>query len=82
MNSFTNFNLIVLFFLIIFLLTYLFFFFSDDGALYFDDKLVDGHEHQGPFSTTSPVVKGLTTFAAVIAGSLNVRRESSFIMHF
>ncbi|XP_022728086.1 dolichyl-diphosphooligosaccharide--protein glycosyltransferase subunit 2-like [Durio zibethinus] len=44
----------------------------DDGALYFDDKLVDGREHQGPLSTTSSVVRGLTAFAAVTAGSLNI----------
>ncbi|XWS31409.1 hypothetical protein CRYUN_Cryun23aG0073100 [Craigia yunnanensis] len=44
----------------------------DDGALYFDDKLVDGHEHQGPLSTTSSVVRGLTAFATVTAGSLNL----------
>ncbi|XVF32375.1 hypothetical protein REPUB_Repub17cG0076600 [Reevesia pubescens] len=44
----------------------------DDGALYFDDKLVDGHEHQGPLSTTSSVVRGLTAFAAVTPGSLNL----------
>ncbi|XVF81008.1 hypothetical protein PTKIN_Ptkin15bG0121900 [Pterospermum kingtungense] len=44
----------------------------DDGAFYFDDKLVDGHEHQGPLSTTSSVVRGLTAFAAVTSGSLNL----------
>ncbi|XWS76238.1 hypothetical protein CRYUN_Cryun01aG0158200 [Craigia yunnanensis] len=44
----------------------------DDGALYFDDKLVDGREHQGPLSTTSSVVRGLTAFAEVTAGSLNL----------
>ncbi|OMP11124.1 Ribophorin II [Corchorus olitorius] len=44
----------------------------DDGALYFDDKLVDGREYQGPLSTTSSVVRGLTAFAAVTAGSLNL----------
>ncbi|XVF21560.1 hypothetical protein REPUB_Repub12eG0100300 [Reevesia pubescens] len=44
----------------------------DDGALYFDDKLVDGREYQGPLSTTSSVVRGLTAFAAVTDGSLNL----------
>ncbi|OMP03060.1 Ribophorin II [Corchorus capsularis] len=44
----------------------------DDGSLYFDDKLVDGREYQGPLSTTSSVVRGLTAFAAVTAGSLNL----------
>ncbi|OAY34613.1 dolichyl-diphosphooligosaccharide--protein glycosyltransferase subunit 2 [Manihot esculenta] len=44
----------------------------DDGAFYFDEKLVDEHEHQGPLSTTSSVVRGLTAFAAVTSGSLNL----------
>ncbi|KAF2286800.1 hypothetical protein GH714_030413 [Hevea brasiliensis] len=44
----------------------------DDGALYFDEKLVDAHEHQGPLSTTSSVVRGLTAFAAVSSGNLNL----------
>ncbi|XP_068669612.1 dolichyl-diphosphooligosaccharide--protein glycosyltransferase subunit 2 [Aristolochia californica] len=44
----------------------------DDGALYFDEKLVDAKEHQGPLSTTSSVVRGFTSFAAVISGRLNV----------
>ncbi|XP_021279531.1 dolichyl-diphosphooligosaccharide--protein glycosyltransferase subunit 2 isoform X1 [Herrania umbratica] len=44
----------------------------DVGALYFDDKLVDGREHQGPLSTTSSVVRGLTALAAVTAGSVNL----------
>ncbi|KAG5250453.1 ribophorin family protein [Salix suchowensis] len=44
----------------------------DDGAFCFDEKLVDAHEHQGPLSTTSSVVRGLTVFAAVTSGSLNL----------
>ncbi|TYH43764.1 hypothetical protein ES332_D11G149700v1 [Gossypium tomentosum] len=44
----------------------------DDGALYFDDKLVDGHDHQGPLATTSSVVRGLTVFAAVTDERLNI----------
>ncbi|KAJ9169628.1 hypothetical protein P3X46_017795 [Hevea brasiliensis] len=44
----------------------------DDGAFYFDEKLVDAHEHQGPLSTTSSVVRGLTAFADVTLGSLNL----------
>ncbi|XVE72919.1 hypothetical protein DITRI_Ditri11bG0076500 [Diplodiscus trichospermus] len=44
----------------------------EDGALYFDDKLVDGREDQGPLSTTSSVVRGITAFASVTAGSLNL----------
>ncbi|KAF9686830.1 hypothetical protein SADUNF_Sadunf02G0030500 [Salix dunnii] len=49
----------------------------DDGAFYFDEKLVDAHEHQGPLSTTSSVVRGLTAFAAVTSGSLNVSKLPS-----
>ncbi|KAL9357985.1 hypothetical protein Peur_051238 [Populus x canadensis] len=44
----------------------------DDGAFYFDEKLVGAHEHQGALSTTSSVVRGLTAFAAVTSGSLNL----------
>ncbi|KAK9087474.1 hypothetical protein Syun_029868 [Stephania yunnanensis] len=44
----------------------------DDGSLYFDDKLLDTHGHQGPISTTSAVVRGVTSFSAVISGKLNL----------
>lgn len=44
----------------------------DDGALFFDEKLVDASEHQGPLSTTLSVVRGVTAFAAVTSGRLNV----------
>ncbi|KAJ6736257.1 RIBOPHORIN II [Salix viminalis] len=44
----------------------------DDGAFYFDEKLVGAREHQGVLSTTSSVVRGLTAFAAVTSGSLNL----------
>lgn len=44
----------------------------DDGALYFDEKLVDALEHQGPLSTTSAVVRGVTAFAAVLPGNINL----------
>lgn len=84
-NSSTQFNSV----LVLFIFLFLFFFsvnwvvsFSDDGALYFDDKLVDGHEYRGPLSTTSSVLGGLTAFAAVTAENLNVRRMSSIIIHF
>ncbi|KAF9683030.1 hypothetical protein SADUNF_Sadunf05G0169800 [Salix dunnii] len=46
----------------------------DDGAFYFDEKLVGAREHQGALSTTSSVVRGLTAFAAVTSGSLNLPR--------
>ncbi|KAF8401909.1 hypothetical protein HHK36_012859 [Tetracentron sinense] len=42
----------------------------DGGAFYFDDKLLDAREHQGPLSTTSSAVRGLTAFATVTSGSL------------
>ncbi|KAK9146403.1 hypothetical protein Sjap_006306 [Stephania japonica] len=44
----------------------------DDGSLYFDDKLLDTHGHHGPLSTTSAVVRGVTSFSAVISGKLNL----------
>ncbi|GAB4861997.1 proteasome regulatory particle base subunit [Ancistrocladus abbreviatus] len=44
----------------------------DDGALYFDEKLVDAHEYQGPLSTTASVVRGLMAFADVTCGNVNV----------
>ncbi|XP_059459921.1 dolichyl-diphosphooligosaccharide--protein glycosyltransferase subunit 2 [Corylus avellana] len=44
----------------------------DDGSFYFDEKLVDAREHQGPLSTTSSVVQGLTAFASVTSGSINL----------
>ncbi|XP_061972194.1 dolichyl-diphosphooligosaccharide--protein glycosyltransferase subunit 2-like [Populus nigra] len=44
----------------------------DDGAFYFDEKLVGAREHQGALSTTSSVVRGLTAFAAVTSGNLNL----------
>ncbi|XP_077252863.1 ribophorin II (RPN2) family protein isoform X2 [Tasmannia lanceolata] len=44
----------------------------DDGALYFDEKVVDTSEHHGPLSTTSSVVRGVTAFAAVTSGRLNI----------
>ncbi|KAK8658613.1 hypothetical protein V6N13_036816 [Hibiscus sabdariffa] len=44
----------------------------DDGTLYFNDKLVDGHDYQGPLSTTSSVLRGLTAFAASTTGNLNL----------
>lgn len=44
----------------------------DDGAYYFEEKIVDAHEQRGPLSATSSVVRGLTAFAAVTSGSLNL----------
>ncbi|XP_059626037.1 dolichyl-diphosphooligosaccharide--protein glycosyltransferase subunit 2 isoform X2 [Cornus florida] len=44
----------------------------DDGAYYFDEKLVDTQEHQGPLSATSSVVRGLTAFAASTSETLNL----------
>ncbi|KAJ8899402.1 hypothetical protein K2173_018376 [Erythroxylum novogranatense] len=44
----------------------------DDGALYFDEKVVNAHKLQGPLSTTSSVVRGITAFAAVASGSLHI----------
>ncbi|XP_038693279.1 dolichyl-diphosphooligosaccharide--protein glycosyltransferase subunit 2-like isoform X1 [Tripterygium wilfordii] len=47
----------------------------DDGAFYFDEKVVDALEHKGPLSTTYSVVRGLTAFAAVTSGSLNLPKD-------
>ncbi|KAK6940650.1 Dolichyl-diphosphooligosaccharide--protein glycosyltransferase subunit Swp1, partial [Dillenia turbinata] len=44
----------------------------DDGSLYFDEKIVNGHEHQGPIFVTSSVIRGVTAFAAVASGSLKL----------
>lgn len=44
----------------------------DDGAYYFEEKIVDALEQRGPVSATSSVVRGLTAFAAVTSGSLNL----------
>ncbi|KAJ9696950.1 hypothetical protein PVL29_008941 [Vitis rotundifolia] len=43
-----------------------------DGAFYFDEKIVDAREQHGPLSTTASVVRGLTAFADVTSGSLNI----------
>ncbi|KAG9149423.1 hypothetical protein Leryth_003391 [Lithospermum erythrorhizon] len=45
----------------------------DDGAYYFDEKLVDGQEYQGPVSASSSVVLGVTAYAAATSESLNLR---------
>ncbi|KAH9785363.1 Dolichyl-diphosphooligosaccharide--protein glycosyltransferase subunit 2 [Citrus sinensis] len=44
----------------------------DDGTFYFDEKLVNMREQQGPLATTSSVVRGLTAFSSVITESLNL----------
>ncbi|GAA0152337.1 glycosyltransferase [Lithospermum erythrorhizon] len=47
----------------------------DDGAYYFDEKLVDGQEYQGPVSASSSVVLGVTAYAAATSESLNLPGE-------
>ncbi|KAG2719212.1 hypothetical protein I3760_03G257300 [Carya illinoinensis] len=44
----------------------------DDGSFYFDEKLVDAREHHGPLSTTSAVIRGLTAFASLTSGTINL----------
>ncbi|XP_021756423.1 dolichyl-diphosphooligosaccharide--protein glycosyltransferase subunit 2-like [Chenopodium quinoa] len=44
----------------------------DDGAMFFDEKVVDALEYQGPLSTTSSVVRGLVAFADVTSGKITV----------
>uniref|UniRef100_A0A803PGL8 Dolichyl-diphosphooligosaccharide--protein glycosyltransferase subunit 2 n=1 Tax=Cannabis sativa TaxID=3483 RepID=A0A803PGL8_CANSA len=46
----------------------------DDGTFYFDEKVVEA-QHQGPLSTTSSVVRGLTAFADVTSGSIKLPGE-------
>lgn len=46
--------------------------FSDDGTFYFDEKYVDGSEYKGPITTSASVVRGVTSFANVVSGKLNV----------
>ncbi|PON62650.1 Dolichyl-diphosphooligosaccharide--protein glycosyltransferase subunit Swp [Parasponia andersonii] len=44
----------------------------DDGAFYFDEKVVEAHEHQGPLSTTASVVRGITALADVTSGNIKL----------
>ena len=44
----------------------------DDGSFYFDEEHVDVTKYQGPLSTTAFVVRGLTPFADVSSGKINV----------
>ncbi|KAG9144986.1 hypothetical protein Leryth_017454 [Lithospermum erythrorhizon] len=45
----------------------------DDGAYYFDEKLVDGHEYQGPLSASSSVVVGVSAYSTATSDNLNLR---------
>ncbi|KAF5190155.1 Dolichyl-diphosphooligosaccharide--protein glycosyltransferase subunit [Thalictrum thalictroides] len=44
----------------------------DDGSFYFDEKVVDTAEHQNALSTTSSVVRGITSFSAVTPGKIDI----------
>ncbi|CAN1131578.1 Dolichyl-diphosphooligosaccharide--protein glycosyltransferase subunit 2 [Linum perenne] len=46
-----------------------------DGAFYFDEKVIDANKNQSPMTTTWSVVRGITSFAAVTPGSLNLPGE-------
>lgn len=46
---------------------------ADDGSVYFDEKHIDGNEYKGPLITTASVVRGVTAFAAIVSGKVNVR---------
>jgi hypothetical protein len=52
--------------------SFLHYLFSDDGTFYFDEKHVDTTEYKGPITTSASVVRGVTSFAAVVSGKLNV----------
>ncbi|OQU88089.1 dolichyl-diphosphooligosaccharide--protein glycosyltransferase subunit 2 isoform X2 [Sorghum bicolor] len=47
----------------------------DDGTFYFDEKHVDATEYKGPIMTSASVVRGVTSFAAVVSGKLNIPGE-------
>ncbi|KAL5222552.1 hypothetical protein ABZP36_027265 [Zizania latifolia] len=47
----------------------------DDGAFYFDEKHVDATEYKGPITTSASVVRGVTSFANVASGKLNIPGE-------
>ncbi|KAK2417739.1 senescence-specific cysteine protease SAG39 [Trifolium repens] len=44
----------------------------NDGTFYFDEKFGGGREHQGSLSTTSSVVRGVTSFAAANSGKIDL----------
>nr|XP_029117204.1 dolichyl-diphosphooligosaccharide--protein glycosyltransferase subunit 2 [Elaeis guineensis] len=44
----------------------------DDGTLYFDEKHVDASEYKGPLATSASVIRGVTAFAKVASGRLNI----------
>ncbi|RLN23318.1 dolichyl-diphosphooligosaccharide--protein glycosyltransferase subunit 2 [Panicum miliaceum] len=47
----------------------------DDGIFYFDEKHVDAAEYKGPIMTSASVVRGVTSFATVASGKLNIPGE-------
>ncbi|CAO1940663.1 unnamed protein product [Urochloa humidicola] len=47
----------------------------DDGTFYFDEKHVDATEYKGPITTSASVVRGITSFATVASGKLNIPGE-------
>ncbi|KAL5672991.1 hypothetical protein ACJX0J_017297, partial [Zea mays] len=47
----------------------------NDGTFYFDEKHVDATEYKGPIITSASVVRGVTSFAAVVSGKLNIPAE-------
>lgn len=53
--------------------------FADDGTFYFDEKHVDAAEYKGPITTSASVVRGVTSFAAVASGKLNVSFLASIL---
>jgi len=40
--------------------------------MFFDEKVVDAQEYEGPLATTSSVVRGLVAFADVTSGKIDV----------
>ncbi|XP_078441866.1 ribophorin II (RPN2) family protein [Wolffia australiana] len=47
----------------------------DDGALFFSAKELDIKEYRGPLSTTAAVIRGMSKYAAVAPGQLDIPGE-------
>ncbi|THU53300.1 hypothetical protein C4D60_Mb10t12970 [Musa balbisiana] len=47
----------------------------DDGTLYFDEKRIADTEYRGPLATTASVVHGVTAFAAIVSGKLEINGD-------
>lgn len=55
---------------------------ADDGTLYFDEKRIADTEYRGPLATTASVVHGVTAFAAIVSGKLEVSEQNVLKLFF